>query len=234
MKMGTLLLALAVAGSCIAGIVWIAGGVDQINVTTPKSDPSEKEGLEISKTGPWPKAVVPETEFRFEAMAMGSSKSHKFTFKNEGKAPLKLKKGETTCKCTLSDLAKESIPVGGEAEVELTWTPKAAEPEFLQEASIHTNDPDNKLIKLTVRGPVHELVMVRPEGGWNVQSLGRKDSQTLTGAIASGVLDKFEIKSIDASSKHVKPSYRPMTEAELKESGAKSGITCPWCLIPRT
>ncbi len=222
MKMGTLLLALAVAGACVGGIVWIAGGVDQVKINSRKPSPSD-EGLEISKTGPWPKAVVPETEYEFKAMAIGTEESHKFIIKNEGKAPLRLKKGETTCKCTLSDLAKDSIPIGGEAEVELTWTPKAAGPEFLQEASIHTNDPDNKLIKLTVKGPVHELLMIRPEGGWNVQSLGRKDTQTLTGGIASSILDKFEIQSIEASSEHVKPSYRPMTEAELKEARAKFG-----------
>ena len=233
MKMGTLLLALVVAGACVGGIVWIAGGVDQVNITSPKKYQDAVEGLEISATGPYPKAVVPETEYHFEPMAVGASQSHKFMIKNEGEAPLRLKKGETTCKCTLSDLAQESIPVGEQAEVELTWTPKSAGDEFRQEASIHTNDPHNKLIRLTVIGPVHQLLTIRPESGWNMQSMARDETETLTGEISSIILDKFEIKSIEASSEHVKPHYRPMTDAELKESGAKSGYRLSVAFDPK-
>ena len=233
MKMGTLLLALVVAGACIGGIVWIAGGVDQINITSPKQNQDEAEGLEISATGPYPKAVVPESEYHFEPMAVGASQSHKFLIKNEGEAPLRLKKGKTTCKCTMSDLAKDSVPVGGETEVELTWTPKAAGPDFRQEASIHTNDPQNKLVRLIVSGPVHELLTIRPESGWHLQSLGRNETETLTGEISSMILDKFDIQSIEASSEHVKPAYRPMTEAELKESGAKSGYRLSVAFAPK-
>ncbi len=222
MKMGTLLLALVVAGACVGGIVWIAGGVDQVQVTPPKST-TDSEGLEISATGPYPKAVVPETTYHFEPMSVGASQSHTFIIKNEGEAPLRLKKGETTCKCTLSDLAKDSIPQGAQAEVELTWTPKSSGPDFTQEASIHTNDPDNKLIRLTVTGPVHELLTIHPESGWNRPSIGRGENETLTGEIYSQILDKFEIQSIDASSPAVEPTFRPMTDAELAEWRAKCG-----------
>src|SRR5579872_2905137 len=59
-------------------------------------------GPPVSKTGPYPKAVIEETEFEFGRMEVGEERSHAFIIRNEGEAPLLLKKGKTTCKCTMS------------------------------------------------------------------------------------------------------------------------------------
>ena len=111
---------------------------------------------------PAPRVVVDETDHDFGAMQRESSKTHDFTFTNEGEGPLKLQLGDTTCKCTLSELAQDSIPPGESAKVTLEWTAKTSSAEFRQEAAIHTNDPEQDRIVLTVSGKVFDALSILP------------------------------------------------------------------------
>src|SRR5688500_8060497 len=76
-----------------------------------------------SKVGPRV-AVVNGEMHDFGKMDRNAKESHAFIIRNEGDAPLKLEKGETTCKCTVSDLKGNSLAPGEETEVLLEWTAK--------------------------------------------------------------------------------------------------------------
>ena len=65
---------------------------------------------------------------------------------------LLLKKGETTCKCTISKVGDGEIPPGGEAHVELIWKAVAVNAEFRQTATITTNDPKLRSLELDMVG----------------------------------------------------------------------------------
>ena len=92
-------------------------------------------------------------------------RSHTFVVRNDGTEPLTLIKGETTCKCTLSSLAAGEILPGKSVEVKLEWTAKEVGPslQFYQSADIISNDPNNRLIQLVVKGNIIQSVMPKPE-----------------------------------------------------------------------
>ncbi|HBH52095.1 MAG TPA: hypothetical protein DDY91_09400, partial [Planctomycetaceae bacterium] len=93
---------------------------------------------EIAEKGPWPKAVVDQTEFEFGRMEVGEEMTHAFKIRNEGEAPLELAKGNTTCQCTISELENNLIPPGGEASITLRWKPTAQSDAFEKGAEIRT------------------------------------------------------------------------------------------------
>lgn len=231
MKLGTLIVALVVAAVSIAGVVWLSGGVDSVEIGDLKTNP-EPEALQCTDRA---KVVIPEPVFHFGTMALGTEKSHKFVVKNEGEIPLKYKLKGTSCSCTVSDMEVDKIyeiPVGEEGEIELTWNPKEVESEFGKTADIFTNDCENKVITLLVKGRVEEMLTINPIGGWSLRNVERSKPETRTADLYSAVLDEFKIASIETSSEHVEASYEPISAEELKAMEAKSGYRVTMTLQP--
>lgn len=225
MKTGTLIVALLVAGVNIAGIVWLTGGVDSLDVADAKKS-RESTQLPVSETGPWPKAVLPEPEHDFGVMAVGTEKSHAFVVKNEGEVPLKYKLIGTSCSCTVSDMEAGKvyeIPPGEHKEVKITWNPKDAESEFEKSVELTTDDPENRSLRFYVKGRVDQLVSVNPVGGWKLARLDRTTPETVTGEIISAVLDDFQIETIEATSDNIEVSHEPLPQETLETYNAKCG-----------
>jgi len=108
--------------------------------------------------------VVNGSEFDFGVMERNGTRRHRFEIKNVGDAPLKLEKGETTCKCTINKLVDGVLEPGQSVKVELEWVAKEVGPDmvFRQTADIKTNDPARKVLRLTVRGDIITTVKVVP------------------------------------------------------------------------
>jgi hypothetical protein len=110
-----------------------------------------------------PQVVVEGSDtFEFGAMEVFGTRSHTFQLRNDGGAPLTLKKGATTCKCTISELEEGAIAPGESREVTLEWTPKAATDQFEQTAEILTNDPRRPTVRLRVVGRVRDSLRIEP------------------------------------------------------------------------
>ena len=108
--------------------------------------------------------VVGSSEFDFGVMERDETRQHTFQLKNVGDASATLKKGDTTCKCTLSELAQGRVAPGETVDVTLEWKPNSFAHSFRQSANIIvTNDPANPLIKLEVHGRVIQTVQPVPE-----------------------------------------------------------------------
>lgn len=112
--------------------------------------------------GPQPVVKVDDPDFDFGIMERNASGSHTFTFSNVGDYPLVLKAGETTCKCTLSQVTDEKVAPGKATDVTLTWEAKTEESRFRQTATILTNDPRRQRVELTVSGRVGRSIEVQP------------------------------------------------------------------------
>jgi hypothetical protein len=224
MKAGTLFVALIVAGACVGGIVWLAGGSGP-SVANSK-EMADAHALKISKTGPYPKAVLPQTKYEFDVMGTGTEQSHKFLIKNEGEAPLEYKLKGTNCSCTVSDMEEGkvyTIPEGEQTEIEVKWTPTAPEPEFVKDAYIYTNDPENPTVTFTVSGRVENMITVAPENGWMLENLERNRAEKLTAELHSAVVDEFTISSVEASSDAIQTNLEPLSQSEVEARGSKSG-----------
>jgi hypothetical protein len=100
-----------------------------------------------------PRAEVPEREFDFGMMNPLTMGQHAFVVRNTGTAPLQLKLGGTTCKCTIGKLKDHELPPGDQTEVTLEWN-TGRDLEYSHGGTLLTNDPDNKRIELQVRGRV--------------------------------------------------------------------------------
>src|SRR5689334_21555935 len=66
-----------------------------------KAENADRPKVNKDKSAPQPKAVIEETEFKFDCMEVGEERSHAFVIRNEGQAPLEVVAGPTTCQCTV-------------------------------------------------------------------------------------------------------------------------------------
>lgn len=108
------------------------------------------------------KAVVNETEFKFDNMESGTTQSHSFPIRNEGGRPLTVTFVSHTCKCTTVQLDGKDvepgdsivIPPGGEKAAFLEWEAKVPAGPFRHGATFSTNDPALSRLELTVNGEI--------------------------------------------------------------------------------
>ena len=122
MKVGVVLVGLISIILPVSAVVWMQRG--EWHPLKPKGQgPVAQELVEVSPTGPWPKAVFDRKEFNFGRMEVGDKGTHDFTVRNEGDAPLILRQGQTTCQCTISEVENNRIEQGQSATIKLTWLP---------------------------------------------------------------------------------------------------------------
>lgn len=103
-----------------------------------------------------PRLEIDEKAFDFGVMQRGATMSHEFVFRNTGDADLWLEVGSTTCKCTAALALDKPIKPGESAPIKMQWIAKVLSGPFSQRATIHTNDPKNSVVELTVEGSVVE------------------------------------------------------------------------------
>jgi DNA-directed RNA polymerase subunit H (RpoH/RPB5) len=163
----------------------------------------------------------------FGTMEKGATKSYSFTFTNEGTEPLTLAKGETSCKCTISALKTGQLEPGESTEVKLAWTPKVYETGFSQTAEIHTNDPVNRIVMLTIEGKVIQSVRPVPESV-TLGSVPLHEGATTELRLLNYAEQPLEITRIawgdEALAPYFSAQIEPMTAEDVaRDPDAKSG-----------
>jgi hypothetical protein len=173
-----------------------------------------------------PRILVEQPHYDFGTMQRGTTKSHEFVIKNTGHAPLKIRNGGTTCKCTLSKVADESIPAGGSTTVKLEWSAKADSGPFRQTATILTNDPTQSQIELLVDGQILALSNVEPPDFlFDKLSVGQtKSSQVYVMAMLQ---DELAVKDPQISDPTIRDRFdvkiEPVEPSALPNKLAKRG-----------
>lgn len=113
---------------------------------------------------PLPRIVLKTDTYDFGAVEINSQLKHSFVVTNAGEGTLVLRRGETTCSCTISGLGADEVPPGESTEVTLEWTVKGGESNsFSQVATVMTNDPHRRVINFKVRGQRKRTVLLQPE-----------------------------------------------------------------------
>jgi len=123
---------------------------------------SASGGASAAEKSGQPRAEVSETVFQFGSIERGTSMSHFFEVRNVGDAPLSVKVGKPTCKCTVGKVSAEVVQPGDVAQIELVWHAEAAPGPFRHGAPLLTNDPQQPRIELSVEGIVVESTMLSP------------------------------------------------------------------------
>lgn len=175
-----------------------------------------------------PKVFLESDIHDFGAMDANSSNKYDFVFYNKGNGPLKLTKGETTCKCTLANVDETEIPPGGQSKVTIEWTAKGMTGGFRQSATILTNDPDHPRVTLTVNGRVTAVVRSSPpEVIFSRLSAGETGNASVR-IFGYGSEQKLETKGFQleesANTKYFDVALVPLSADQIKdEPDAKSG-----------
>ncbi|MCC9657698.1 DUF1573 domain-containing protein [Rhodopirellula halodulae] len=137
------------------------GPIDYEGETTAET---AMASLQEQWTDNLPKVELPDgNEYDFGIMQPEEKGEHSFVVKNVGEAPLTLKIGASTCKCTVGTLENESLAPGEQTEVKLAWTVKTNESTFGQSAELRTNDPSQVAIRFEITGKVVRQVQLVPE-----------------------------------------------------------------------
>jgi hypothetical protein len=122
--------------------------------------------------------VVGAKDFAFGTMYRGDQGEHTFRIRNAGTAPLELRINDSTCKCTVGNLTKNSLAPGEETEVKLTWQISSDSTVFSQSARIGTSDLNVGEITFTIHGNVVDDILFNP-GAWSGQQIRSGDKAEL-------------------------------------------------------
>lgn len=168
-----------------------------------------------------------QTDFNFGTMQRGETQKHVWVFRNVGDAPLTVTKGKVSCVCTMSNLEASSVPPGGKTDVTLEWTPKAYAPDFRQTAEIFTNDPERKMVTLSISGRVTQAVRPIPED-LTLSRVTVSEPQTYSFKVYSFLAGNFELTKMEVqpeqTAAHFALAEEPLSAEELAaEPGAKAG-----------
>lgn len=224
MKFGTVLLTIFFSLCALGGIVWL-GYVQPISVKEDErlKQQGSQPAPEIAVSGPQPKAVADETVFMFGQSYVGVESSHVFILKNEGKVPLTLTKGESTCQCMISSLENNAILPGESAEITLKWNPKKSDFRFVHSAEIITNDPKSKIITFQIEGEVLESIMTIPNEVWSMPDIIDREPTKFFGYVFAPGMEDFQIEKIITSNPLLTAKYFKLSDTELKQVHLENG-----------
>lgn len=170
--------------------------------------------------------VVGAMDYDFGVGQRNGALNHVFQIRNDGDEPLRLEKGATSCKCTLSDIKTGELLPGQTADVRLDWKLTTLGEQFRQTAEIHTNDPARPTLVLSVHGKVEDLVRLEPS------ELALTSVPVNEGATETVRLYGFKVKDVQIVSQEFSNpetasffnlTWRPATAEELQ---AKKEATC--------
>jgi hypothetical protein len=156
----------------LAGSVWVAANSvflfehpdakDMRFVIDHRTGGAVLRPLPPGQAKPVAKAITPEEEYDFGTLDPLTEGEHAFIVRNEGTAPLKLRVGPTTCKCTVSGVEKKELLPGEETKVTMFFN-TGRDPEYAHTATIFTTDSARRSLYFTVRGKVRVLIAAEPK-----------------------------------------------------------------------
>ncbi|HID93128.1 MAG TPA: DUF1573 domain-containing protein [bacterium (Candidatus Stahlbacteria)] len=101
-----------------------------------------------------PKLIIKERVWNFGTIKQYMRVTHNFLIRNEGQAPLIIKRLRTTCGCTAALTTKQKIAPGESGEINVTFSSGYRKGRVTKYVYVESNDPDEPLVKLTVTGIV--------------------------------------------------------------------------------
>ena len=142
-----------------------------------------------------PIASFDKTTHDFGRIDPHTTHSHAFKLSNTGTDPLSVGLQQTSCKCTIGDLAQSLLLPGESTEIKLTWNTGYKADSYEQTATLTTNDPVNKTIVLTVKGNVRTELSMPEEAPFMKGEIGQPASSSIV--LYSQIWDDFAVEGVD-------------------------------------
>ena len=189
-------------------------------------NPGEKPNPIVAETGPYPQAMIEAREFDFGTMEQNVEGSHTFRIRNMGSAPLQIvvRDSETSCDCTVAKVSRDDLILSGEeVAVELTWNIKPPIEDFRQSAKVRTNDPQNPMIELTIKGRIDQRFHFSPKFRWYLEHDPLEQIASHSGLLFSRTLARFDPPEFICANRRIAADWEPLDADELFPWEAKSG-----------
>ncbi|NQU21192.1 MAG: DUF1573 domain-containing protein [Candidatus Nealsonbacteria bacterium] len=176
-----------------------------------------------------PKLAISSARYEFGRMFIGEDGKHDFVLRNDGNAPLEIRKDKKTCRCTDVKIEKSTILPGRSATVTISWRSdqQVDGSREIAHATIRTTDPARQSIKLTVLGRIIPAARAVP-AELVFDDLSGGESRTVRVRLYGYVKRPLKILGIDLADKrtteHFETAIEPLPTAEIeKEPDALSG-----------
>ena len=234
MQKTILLTAAAVAIVCISGYWLIASNVTFAPVL-PRDVPrgtTEEElqklfeaSLEEDRPSAVPGSVaeVQNASYEFGVLDPFMEQTHYFEIRNAGTEPLRLGEPESDMPYnTTLRLDRREVAPGETARLAFTFA-DSAERAFRSVGTVPTSDPDNPLVRFTVKGKIAHRVQASARGvdfGGRALHESFSDKSVL---VYSKLWKQFELESVSSDFQDVVVQTRPATQAELQKHDALGG-----------
>lgn len=99
------------------------------------------------------KIVFEKLEHNFGDVQEGTIATHTFTFKNEGKKPLRLLGVRPSCGCTTPEYSREPVAPGGTGHIKVAYDSNGR-PGIIDKTVSVSTDGDPNFVVLTIKGAV--------------------------------------------------------------------------------
>jgi hypothetical protein len=210
-----------------AVFVVVAGGIAILRHYAAPLPAAQR--LTLSGAAP-PKAVFDRLEFDLGIVDSLATYRHTFLVKNAGGLPLELARGPAVCKCTKTELPEKPIPPGGQAELVIWMVNRGDTGPFTLHPTILTNDPQQPIVTLKVRGTSRGYLAAEPrEVSLTVEPPDNK--RTATTMVFSQYWEKFQLRVKKTSLQGIKCRMEPAGKAHVGAlealSAYRAEITLP-------
>jgi hypothetical protein len=187
-----------------------------------------------------PKAVIDRQDWDLGIIESPQEFAHAFVIRNQGDSPLMLRRGPSTCKCTVGNLPDAPIPPGGRADINVGFSDAAKKDElktgpFSESLAIRTNDPDRENVILKLSATVRRPLEIRPSPiTLTIKTTEDEAAESRSGeaCIYSKTWDRFDLDVVKRSREGMSWRIEPATEAQLKLLDARSGYCLAVTLPP--
>ncbi len=174
-----------------------------------------------------PSFSVDETKYDFGEMQRGSEQSRTFTVTNKGDAPLSVRVGNTSCKCTVGDVEQRPIAPNESVPVKLTWTAKSLPGPFRQTATLITTDPRQPQVELAVEGVVTDVSGLEPQM-WYFGRMRAGEPQTASVTLMAYQQSAVEVTKAEVTRPEAADWFDikivPLDQGKLPDPVAKAGV----------
>ena len=157
-----------------------------------------------------------------------------YKFANSGNDKLVISRVQSTCGCTVPELAKTEYQPGEKGEVKVRYTASQREGALTKHLYLHSNDPTNPrfelliksetVLKVEVEPKQIELSLVKDNAGFKDLTVRSKDGQdfSITDVMMRGNAFKFVY---DSKIKAVEHKIKVITDKEVLEKNLAGVIT---------
>jgi len=109
-----------------------------------------------------PQITFTEAVFDFGKVEQGDQVNHLFRFTNQGGRDLRIESVKTSCGCTAAVISAEVTAPGSEGTIRATFDTSKFFGEKVKQITVHSNDPLQPVVTLTLQGEILVEVEVEP------------------------------------------------------------------------